>query len=251
MTRAIASELLKLRTTRTFFGLVVAAVLLGGLIAGLLAAFVPFEDDEGLPPGEDLVGLAGFAPLFALIVGLLAVTTEFRHGTITPSLLAVPSRTRLIAAKLAAHLIAGFVLGLSAVLLDLALVEGLLSVRGVESGTTLGDAASWTAGVSAAAALAAGLGVGIGALVRNQVGAIVGVLAWMLVVEPLLTLVPKLEEPVAKFGIGGLVDGVDGLTVEGGGDVLAQLPAGLALAAYVALFACAGAVLLRRRDVTA
>ncbi len=251
MSRAIASELLKLRTTRTFFGLVGAAVVLGAVIAGLLAAFVPFEADDGLPPGEDLVGLAGFAPLFALVVGLLAVTTEFRHGTITPSLLAVPSRGRLVAAKVAAHLIAGFLLGLAAVVLDLALVEGLLSARGIESGTTAGEAAGWTAGVAVASALAAALGVGVGALVRNQVGAIVGGFAWILIAEPLLTIVPALEEPVTKYGVGGLVDGADGITVEGGSAVLAQLPASLVLAAYVALAAVAGAALLRRRDVTA
>jgi len=251
MSRAIASELLKLRTTRTFFALAAAAVLLGGLIAGLLAAFVPFESDGGQPPGEDLIGLAAFAPLFALVLGLLAVTTELRHGTITPTLLAVPSRTRLVAAKLTAHLIAGFLLGLAAIALDLALVEGLLTARGIESGTTLGEAASWTAGVAAAAALAAALGVGVGALVRNQVGAIVGVLAWLLIAEPLLAIVPRLEQPIARFGIGGLLDGADGMAIEGGADVLAQLPATLVLAGYVAAAALAGAALLRRRDVTA
>ena len=37
---------------------------------------------------------------FTLLLGILAVTSEFRHGTITPSLLVVPNRTTLMLAKL-------------------------------------------------------------------------------------------------------------------------------------------------------
>ena len=54
------------------------------------------------PPGPDLLGIAGLSQLFTLVLGILAVSTEFRHGTITPSLLVVPDRTRLVLAKLAA-----------------------------------------------------------------------------------------------------------------------------------------------------
>jgi ABC-2 type transport system permease protein len=245
MSRAIASELLKLRTTRTFFGLVAGALLLVGGVTALAASLATYEG-PGVAPGEDLAGLAGFAPMFALVLGLLAVSGELRHGTITPTLLAVPSRARLVAAKVVAHLVAGFVLGLVAVLLDLLLAEAIFSLRGIETGTSLSEALRWTAGLSAASALAAALGVGIGAVVRNQVGAF----AWVLIVESLLTIAPVLEEPVTKFGIGGLIDGVDGIAVDDSGNVLAQLPAGLVLIGYAAVFALAGAALLRRRDIT-
>ena len=36
------------------------------------------------------------------MLGILAITSEFRHGTITPSLLVVPNRVRLVLAKLGA-----------------------------------------------------------------------------------------------------------------------------------------------------
>lgn len=249
MRGAIASELLKLRTTRTFLALVASALLLVGVITTLVAALAKF-DDRGLAPGEDLVGLAFFGMLFAIVLGLLSVTTELRHGTITPTLLAVPSRGRLVVAKVVVHLLAGFVLGLVAVLLNLALVETILSSRGVETGTSLTDAARWTIGASASAGLLAALGVGIGALARNQVGALVGTLAWLFVAEPLVAIVPGLEDPVGKLGIGGLVDGLDGYAGDSGTEVLGQLPAGLLLAVYVVLAAVAGALLLQRRDVT-
>ena len=105
------------------------------------------------------------------------------------------------------------------------------------------------AGVTVGAALLTALGVGIGAVVRNQVGALVGVLAWMFVAEPLLAAVRVLEDPIARFGVSGLMEGVGGVT-EDRGNVLSQLPAGLVLIGYAGLFALAGAALLRRRDIT-
>ena len=250
MRRAFASELLKLRTTRTFYALVVSAMLATGALSGLAAALATWERSE-TPPGEDLVGFAFFGLAFALVLGLLAVTTELRHGTITPTLLAVPVRSRLIAAKVAAHVLAGFMLGLAAVLLNLLLVEAILAMRDIESGTSIGEAVRWSIGVSATTGLLAGVGVGVGAVSRNQVGALVGGFAWLFVIEPLLTAIPTVGDAIARFGLGGLADGLDGFSGEGGTDLLGQLPAGLLLAGYVVLAGALGAVLLRRRDVTA
>jgi ABC-2 type transport system permease protein len=249
VTRAISSELLKLRTTRTFLALVASAALLVAGVTALAAAIDPFRDIQ-VAPGEDLVGVAWFAIVFALVLGLLVVTTEFRHGTIAPTLLAVPSRGQLIAAKLVAHVLAGFALGLAAVVANLVLAEAILSLRGIESGTSLGDAATWAAGLSGASALLAGLGVGFGAIVRNQVGALVGAFAWLFVVEPLLAAVPGIGDAFSRFGIFAALDAVDGLTADSGDDLLAQGPAALLLVGYVVLLAAAGAQLLRRRDVT-
>lgn len=249
MMRAISSELLKLRTTRTFLALVGSAALLVAGITAIAAAVDPFRNPTVLP-GEDLVGVAWFAIVFALVLGLLAVTSEFRHGTIAPTLLAVPSRGRLIVAKLVAHVLAGFAIGLAAVVANLVLAEAILSVRGIESGTSIGEAITWAAGLSGASALLAGLGVGFGAIVRNQVGALVGAFAWLFVVERLLGGVPGIGDAFARFGIFGALDAVDGLAADSGDDLLGQLPAGLLLVGYVVVLAAAGAQLLRRRDVT-
>lgn len=250
MSRAFASELLKLRTTRTFYALVASAVL-ATLAVAILGAALGRWTPADTPPGEDLVGAAFFGLAFALVLGLLAVTTELRHGTIAPTLLAVPSRARLVAAKVAAHLVAGLVLGLVAVLLDLVVVGLVLGMRDIETGTSLGEAARWSAGTAAAAALVAGVGVGVGAVIRNQVGALVGGFAWLFVVEPLLTGIPVVGDPIARFGLGGLIDALGGFSQTTDVDLLGQVPAALVLAGYVALAAGLGALLLRRRDVTA
>ena len=46
-----------------------------------------------------LVESAGFGAVLAMILGITMVTTEFRHGTITPTFLAAPSRERVLASK--------------------------------------------------------------------------------------------------------------------------------------------------------
>jgi len=67
---------------------------LGGLAA---AAEIGSAEDARRSTLEFQVGLveaAGIAGLLGLILGITIVTTEFRHGTITPTFLAAPVRER-------------------------------------------------------------------------------------------------------------------------------------------------------------
>jgi ABC-2 type transport system permease protein len=252
VSRALSSELLKLRTTRTFYALVGAALVLVVLIVGVAAATGDWSNRSpgDLPPALDLLGVATLAQLFALVLGILAVTSEFRHGTITPSLLVVPDRNRLMSSKLIVHLLAGLLFGVLTVVIALLLASLIFGLRDVDSGLDAGDVLKNGLGTALAIALYAALGVGIGAVVRNQVGAIVGTLAYVFVVESLLTIIPGVDDVINKYGLGGVTNGLAPSDL-GTDDVLGQVPAGLLLALYVAIFAIAGAVLLRRRDVSA
>lgn len=248
MTRLISSELLKLRSTRTAVALiasVVGLVVLIGLIATLTA---DFEQDEVFT--VDLLGIAGFAQVFALILGILAVTTEFRHGTITPTLIVAPDRVRLVMAKLAAHALAGLVLGILAVGLTTAIVLTGLSARDIDTGLTSEEITKVVIGLILATTLWAALGVGLGALVRNQVGAIVGALGWTLLVENLLTIIPTVGDWTQKYGLNGVTNALSNIESEVTGDVLSQGAGGALLVAYTAAFVIAGTLAMRRRDVT-
>ena len=250
MTRLLGSELFKLRTTRTFYGVVGSALGLVVLIVVLAAATGAWH--PGDKPLRDVIGISGFAQVFALVLGIVAVTSEFRHGTITPSLLVVPDRVRLTLAKLGASLATGLALGLLAVGVAAALGGTILSGRGISSGITGSQETNMIVGVTIATALYAALGVGVGAIVRNQVGAVVGALVYLFVLENLLQIIKGLRDPLAKYGFAGLGQGLTG-TGDAGGDhpPLGQESAGLVLAGYCAILLIAGIALMKRRDITA
>ncbi len=247
MTRALSSELLKLRTTRTFYALISSAVALIVIIAVLGAALGKFKDTA--TPGRDLLSVAGLAPLFALVIGVMGVTTEFRHGTITPSLLVEPVRTRLITAKLYAELIAGLVLGLFCYGVCAGLVAGILSSRGITTGMSSSDWILAVIGGAVGAMLYAALGLGVGALLRNQAVALVGVLAWVFVIEPLLGIIPGgFGNGIKKYGLSGV--GHSLARTASHETQIGQFPAGLLLLGYALLLVVAGTIVVRKRDVS-
>jgi ABC-2 type transport system permease protein len=244
----IGAELLKLRTTKTavaLIGTVLGLVMLISLVATLSA---DPEAEEFNP--VDLLGIAGFAQLIALVLGILAVTTEIRHGTITPTLVAQPDRTRVMIAKLVSHLLAGVLLAAIAVGACTAIVLLGLQARDIDSGLSSGDVTRIVVGQIVAGGLWAALGVGFGALVGNQVGAIVGALAWTFLVENLLGVIPTFGDWVQKYGINGASNALGSLESEFTGDVLGQVPGGLLFAGYALVFVITGTIMLRRRDIT-
>jgi ABC-2 type transport system permease protein len=247
ITRLLSSELLKLRTTRTFYALIGGAVALILIIAGLGAALGTFKNTG--TPGRDLLAVAGLAPLFALVIGVIGVTTEFRHGTITPSLLVEPVRTRLMAAKLAAQLIAGLALGAVCYAACAGLVSATLSGRGIATGMNTSDWIGAVIGGAVGTMLYAALGLGVGAVLRNQVGAIVVVLAWVFVIENLLGIIPGgFGDGIKKYGLSGV--GSSLARTASHANRIGQLPAGLLLLGYALVFVIAGIIVVRNRDVS-
>lgn len=250
MSRLLSAESLKLRSTRSFYAIVSGAIALIAAAVSATAALTTFH--AGDHPGRDTLSPAGLALTFALLLGVLSVTNEFRYGTITPALLITPRRTQLLAAKAANLARTGLLLGVSAFSIASALALAILSSRGVASEVDAGDVAAIIAGGTIATALFAVLGVGIGAVIRNQVGAIVGALGLLYALEPLLTFIPGLGDAVQKVGLGGLSSGATATTAfQESSKILGQVPALLVLGAYALAAVLAGAAQLRHRDVTA
>ena len=249
MTRLIAAEFLKLRTTRTFFAFLIACAALVLVPTILICALATFDED----PIEPLLFFIGsLIQTFSLLIGILAATTEFRHGTITPSLLVVPNRIRLMTSKLIAATLTGLAIGLVSTVLIVVIVAVFGSVRDFPTDEI--GRGSLIIGGTLVCGLYAALGVGLGALVRNQVGAIVGALVYMFVLEPLasglLSLSDSLDGFMPKYSLGAVTSWLAGVSPDD--DVLlGQLPAGLLLTLYAAIFVAAGLYMLRRRDVTA
>ena len=86
MTALVRAEWTKLITTRVWIGLLLGGCLLTGLSAVLLTAFAG-NADSGLPPvGSEVYEELAFAVgtnaiVFAVILGIIGTTQEFRHRT--------------------------------------------------------------------------------------------------------------------------------------------------------------------------
>lgn len=251
MTHAFSSEMFKLRSTRTFYALLGSALAIVLIPTIPLCAFADFSTGDG--PLEPLLFLIGrLTQVFALMIGVLAVTTEFRHGTITPTLLVIPNRLRLMAAKLAAALSVGAVIGIVSTGLIIAIVAFFGSARDFD---TSGDKFAMFVGGTLTAALFAALGLGLGALLRNQVGAIVAPLVYIFLLEPLigglLSLWDAADEIMPRYSLGAVAKSLAHVNPDNEDLLLGQVAGGLVLALYVALFLVAGMLLMQRRDVTA
>ncbi len=242
----LQAELIKLRTTRTFVALVGIAVVISLLITVLIAILTEPTQESVLSD----VFTSDTSSLFILMLAVVGISGEWRHRTITSSLLAAPARIRFLAAKTIAFALAGLVLSL---LISVAIaIAGfaVLSVRDLPT-PDLGDLGEQFARNAMVAALLGAFGVGIGALVRNQVVAIVGVLVASFLIEPVLIAV--LPE-VGRFGpFGALPTAAAGLDPEDVGMDEANLPAAgiavLLLLAWIGAAFAAGAALLRYRDL--
>jgi ABC-2 type transport system permease protein len=243
----VRSELRKMRTTRTNFGLLLGVVAL--VLLGILGGSFGTESDLALPENQrELVGNGAFGAAFAALIGVMAMTSEFRHGTIRATFVFTPVRMRVVGAKVIASILVGIGFGALAAGLALGAGVGMIHARGYDVLLSGGDVRRLLVGTIVMSALWAALGVGLGAVVRNQVAAIVGLFAWVFVVEVILF---QYLPGVGKYAPGAAGTSMTGDTVGDSSVHLLSAPTGGALlAAYAAVLVVAGALVTARRDVT-
>jgi ABC-2 type transport system permease protein len=247
MSNLLAAELLKLRTLRSIWGYLLVTLALAGLFT---AGSIGGESEEGrLDPDYQfrLVLDSAFATsILALLLGIVLFTNEYRHGTITRTLLVTPRRNRMLAAKLVIGGVAG--VALMAIALVVAAIVAVIWLGIVDVPLEPGDAARGAARAFVGLALAGILGVAVGGAVQSQVGALVGALVWLFVAEPLTWAV------LGLLDVGGIADYLPGAWFLGISDssderksFLVFLAVGLA---YVAFATAVAVVRTARRDVT-
>ncbi|MGH9001060.1 MAG: hypothetical protein ACRDY7_16900 [Acidimicrobiia bacterium] len=250
MKTLVRTELLKLRTTRTVYGLLAATLgltTLGVVVAMLTAGEV--EGSFGLETAEGLRNLIASGwpgAIFVLVLGILAVTGEFRHNTLTPTFLAAPRRGEVVAAKLAAFGLVGLAFSVLASIITLAISLPWLAARGVEVSFFSAEVGLVLLGQILATALYGVLGVGVGALIRSQAIAMTAALVWMMMVEGILAAV---WQDGARWLPGGAAQALS-RSASQFGELLPMWAGGLLLAAYGVAFATSGARFVLRRDVT-
>lgn len=241
----LASERLKLVTTRSTVSL--AAALIGVVTLAAIVHIVGFDTavvDDATEQRAILTDIGVTMGLvFAAISGSLAITNEFRHGTIRPTLLKHPDRNSLLVAKVLTQAVTGTVLAAAATAYAVALCAAFLQARGLSLDL---DAAQITRLIGGAAVGGAGFAVGglaIGTIVRNQVPVVVGLLIWVLFIENLL----RAGTPwIARFAPGSLARAI---AADGIGALTSPTIAACALALVVAAALIAARSNFARRDI--
>jgi ABC-2 type transport system permease protein len=190
--RQTLAEILKIRSTRTTLGLVAGVLVLVIVLTVLTGTLAAANGLAGVEDQRNLLGLGNIAGLFAALAGILVVTSEYRFGTIRPTFLVTPSWFRILSAKACASILVGAILGIVGVGLSYAIGYVCLTQRGIPTVLSGSQDALLILGTIAGTAIWGGIGVGVGTIVRNQIGAVIGLLAWGFVVESLLfALVPS------------------------------------------------------------
>ena len=247
MSRLLAAEFLKIRTLRSVWGFLIVTAGLAGLFA---AGGIGGESEEGRLETDYQFRLAldsAFAPsILALVLGIVLFTNEYRHGTITRTLLVTPRRNHMLVAKLITGGLVG--VALMALAVVVAALVAVIWLGIIEVPLEPGDAARGAGRAFVGLALAGILGVAVGGAVQSQVGALVGALVWLFVAEPLTWVL------LGLLDVGGAADYLPGAWFLGISDSSEERKSFLVFVAvgvgYVALASAIAVVRTARRDVT-
>jgi ABC-2 type transport system permease protein len=191
----LAAERIKLFSTRSPWWTSGLAVV---LVVGLTALVAGTWD---IGNGPVPFGVAGFFATFGMVVVMVmatvAATSEYRFGTIRTTFQTVPARSAALLAKTAVVALAagfvGLVAGFGA--------WGAAWLLGPPGGMAIATAAEWrsVAGTGLVWAIGAVIALAVGILVRQTAGAVAIVLVWVLLVENLIALVPRVGADVQRW----------------------------------------------------
>lgn len=275
MMAALRTELRRVATTRTWW---LTALLMFGYMF-LMAVIMAFSLVLGMREAEKsgvAAGAGGFGTavldstaiatsvytlavalgyIFPAVLGALSVTGEFRHRTITPTLLFEPRRSLVLGAKLVAVLPAGLAVAIAGVVGTVAGGAATLAILGEP--TLLGQASIVRTIVASVVALTlwALVGVGFGSVLTNQVAAIVVLLAFTQFVEPLLRLLLAqfdATEAISKYLPGAAGEAIAGSSLyvsSGLAQLLAPWAGTLTLLGYAVVLVLIGRFTTFRRDI--
>ena len=271
MKNALRSELRKIMTTRLWWILAIVMFAYMAFLGAVMAfSFTVDADGDsmavGLASGGVLDGQAvaqavytlgnSLGYVFPLVIGALAMTSEFRHQTITPTLLHEPRRSVMLAAKLVLHLLLGIVYGVVGTAGAVAMGAPVLAFAG--DGTFLSDPEIIRGIVLSVVALAMWcvIGVGLGTVLPNQIASVVVILAFTQFIEPILRIgfgaVDALSG-VAKFFPGAAAEALVGSSLyseTGLLELLSHWQGAAVLMTYALGFALIGRFTTLRKDIS-
>lgn len=184
MRRLISIEILKLRTTPALF--VSTAVVLVLTVASVIAN-IALAGRSGVPAlgtvdnVAKVLSVAAGTTVVAMTMGIIVLAGEYKTRTIVSTYLGEPRRERVLVAKLITVTGFGALLGALTFGLALAVAKVLYATKGIHH-LPVDVPRLWLGAILGTACYGL-LGVALGALTRNTVGAIVGGIVWVFVIE--------------------------------------------------------------------
>jgi ABC-2 type transport system permease protein len=248
----LRAEWRKVTSIRLSWGMLLGAMALAALGVVAQIASNGVRNNPALPltaasTQRSIVASASSAYLFAVVIGIILITTEFRHFTSRPTFLIEPRRGRVIVAKMLIAALVGVIYGMVCAAAAVAIMVPWFSAKGVTIGWIDNGVLVSLLSAIAVIAIFAVVGIGVGVLVRNQIAAVIGALAYLFVVEPLIQIIPVIKDiyPYLPGAAAGALTGA------GRPGVLLLQPwqGGLVLLGWGVLFAGGGWILTIRRDI--
>jgi ABC-2 type transport system permease protein len=240
----LRAELLKIRSTRTTIGLLLGLIALALLFTVLTCTLTPSPQLLTEQDQSSLLSFGSIAGVFAALAGVMLFTSEYRFGTIRPTSLFNPNRTRLFATKVTAGVLSGLVFGVIGEGLVFSIGMIIFKIRGVSIVMSGANMTELIVGAIVGTALWGAIGVALGSVVPNQVGAVISLLAWGFVVENLVFgFLPKVGRFLPVHSSDSMMGPIQDKLLPGVAGTLVTV-------AWALVLAIIGVAMLKRRDVS-
>jgi ABC-2 type transport system permease protein len=243
----VASEWIKLRSVRSTIVLLIVVLATGVGFSLLTSASIPADQLEEVDElgGRLTLVLSGVSiglTLFA-VLGVLSISQELRFGTIRVTFAAVPSRSPVVVAKAVVLAVVALAVTIPTVILAAGVGGIVLEARDLPIDFGDPDVRRALLGAVVLAALYALLGLAVGCIVRHQVFALVVIIVWPVVVEPIVNAISADVGKYLPFQAGNAL-----ISTGDNDDLLPPLAGGLYLAGFALVLLAIGLVLVHRRD---
>jgi len=257
---SLRAEVRKLRYQRSTYGILISACALAAVssISLIATAQLPQQGGMFLNLTDEatmhlVMSSATAGYIFALVLGIVMSTTEFRHSTAVATYLAQPKRRTVMVAKMMIAAVMGVVVQL--VSTTVGMLAGYIYVQRYDHFALAPDTyGRILAGSVLVGAVLAIVGVAVGSLIRSQMVAVVVSLLWLQLVEGLIIV---FADWLGKWSMRSAITSVLDVAVRVRSpqatidttNGFGPWPSVALLLGYAALFAVAATVTSMRRDV--
>ena len=247
---AVSSEWIKFRGLTSNYALAGFTLLL--LIAnGAAMPWAYVFRDRGSPQAdydaypEMIVDKTGYVGIVLAVLAVLMITSEYRSGQISTTLLSVPRRTSVLVAKSAIIATLSFSIGVVSSAIGFAIAPAILAGGGYSYMLETPDAVRLILGSGLYLATLSIIGIAIGTIIRNVVASVLTTIVFLVIVPVIPQMFSEYGAEITRFfpiQAGSL------LLAPSGTDPMGPWIGYLVLLVWTVVLFIAAAITLERRD---